>query len=193
MDLLFATTNPGKIQSMRRELEPYGVNVVQAPIELPEPRSDDVETIATHKVIYAYERLGKPVVALDAGFYIDSLNGFPRAFVNFALQTIGLEGILRLVEGKDRRCEFSHCIAYHDGTKTYTFTDHVPGQMAAEPRGTLHEKHWSELALVFIPDGLDKTLAEMPPEDYARWHKDMSRDDTATKQFARWYLRTSPR
>ena len=37
-------------------------------------------------------------MAMDADFCIDALNGFPKAFVNFALDTIGVEGILKLME-----------------------------------------------------------------------------------------------
>jgi inosine/xanthosine triphosphate pyrophosphatase family protein len=66
----------------------YGIKVVQVPLDIPEPRSDDVEEIAKEKVRYAFNEIGKPCVALDAGFYIGSLNGFPKAFVNFALSTM---------------------------------------------------------------------------------------------------------
>jgi len=45
----------------------------------------------------------KPCIALDTDFRIDELNGFPRAFVNFSLETIGVEGMLKLMEGKANR------------------------------------------------------------------------------------------
>ena len=56
--------------------------------ELDEPRSDDIKEIATAKVKQAYKIVKKPCIALDTGFFIDELNGFPRAFVNFSLDTI---------------------------------------------------------------------------------------------------------
>ena len=49
MEVYFATTNSGKIQSLQRVLDNYGVFVVQAAIEIPEPRSDDVSEIADGK------------------------------------------------------------------------------------------------------------------------------------------------
>ena len=45
----------------------------------------------------AYRLVNKPCIALDCGFWIDELNGFPRAFVNFALNTIGIDGMLKLM------------------------------------------------------------------------------------------------
>ena len=39
-------------------------------------------------------------MALDTDFRIEELNGFSRAFVNFSLDTIGINGILKLMEGK---------------------------------------------------------------------------------------------
>ena len=61
-----------------------------------EPRSDDIKEIATAKVKQAYDLVKRPCIALDTDFRIDELNGFPRAFVNFSLDTIGIDGILSL-------------------------------------------------------------------------------------------------
>ena len=62
-----------------------------------EPRSEDLEEIAKAKVIQAYEKVGHPCIAMDSGFYIEALGGFPKTFVNFALSTIGINGILKLM------------------------------------------------------------------------------------------------
>ena len=54
---------------------------------------------------------------MDCGFWIDELDGFPKAFVNFALDTIGIQGILKLMEGKENRdCRFTECLSYYDGS-----------------------------------------------------------------------------
>jgi len=57
--------------------------------------------------------VGKPLIVQDSSFHIRSLNGFPGAYIKYALKTIGLEGILKLLEGiEDRR-------AYAEGALTY--------------------------------------------------------------------------
>ncbi len=189
MKLNFATTNSGKVLTMQRDLAPFGIDVVQQSIDIPEPRSNDVQEIAEHKVRYAYHRLAAPVMVMDAGFYIDALNGFPRAFVNFALETIGIAGLLKLV-AEDRRCEFRECIAYLDErleTPKF-FITHIRGQLAHERRGTLHEGHWSDLALVFIPEGRTRTLAEMSMEELDRWREQSGAKDPHAKELPAWLL-----
>ena len=70
----------------------------------------------------AYEIVKKPCMAMDTDFKIDELNGFPRAFVNFSLETLGIEGILKLMEDKEnRKCAFNECLAYYDGNEIHYF------------------------------------------------------------------------
>lgn len=190
MRLVFATGNKGKALTMQRDLAPHGIEVIQEPLDIPEPRSNDVQEIAEYKVRYAYERLHSPVMVMDAGFYIDAINGFPRAFVNFALETIGIAGMLKLV-GDDRRCEFRECVAYIDerlATPKF-FIAHIRGTLATEPRGQLHEGHWSDLALVFIPEGRTTTLAEMTLAELDEWRESSGAKDPHAKEFPQWLLR----
>lgn len=102
-EIVFVTHNKGKIASAQRQLA--GVNVKIFEYELDEPRSDDIKFISKAKVEEAYNLVKKPCISLDCGFWIEELNGFPRAFVNFSLETLGLEGILKLMEGKEKKTE----------------------------------------------------------------------------------------
>lgn len=191
MELYYATTNTGKVHSLRRDLRVFGIEVVQAVIDIPEPRSDNPEEIAKKKVECAWRKLVKPVVAVDAGFYIHSLRGFPRTFVNFVLETIDLEGILTLVLGKGRVCEFRESLAYRDHslTEPKCFTVYVPGTLAGDLRGTLEPHHWSKLALIFMPEGESKTLAEMTKEEYLDWRG--RKRHSAAKELGEWLTQRS--
>ena len=109
-EIVFVTHNKGKIASANKQLE--GVNFKVFEYELEEPRSDDIKYISKYKVIEAFKLVNKPCISLDCGFWIDELDGFPRAFVNFALDTIGIEGILKLMETKENRnCRFTECLS----------------------------------------------------------------------------------
>ncbi len=191
--LWYATTNNAKVLSLRDRLEPHGFEVVQRPITIPEPRLDRVEDMAAIKAMLAYGEIQEPVVANDAGFYIYGINGFPRGFVNFALATIKLDGLIKLAAGTNRRCEFRHALAFHDGQvdTPKVFVDTVRGTMAIEPRGTIQPWHWSVLATIFIPDGREQTLAEMSEAEYKTW-RDSSRDPTYAQQFLNWYRVNRP-
>ncbi len=190
MEITYVTTNKGKVSSLSRHLLPYGISVVQKPIDLPEPRDDNVEVIAKHKAFFAYSILKEPLVVLDAGFYVKSLNGFPKAFVNFALDTIDIGGILKLVEGKERECEFKHCLAYIDGTLTQPvlFVSSVKGIIAQQSRGKMQDHLWSKLGLIFIPEHGNRTLAEMSKEEYDAFWKDYPGEVSCQEKFGEWYF-----
>ena len=183
MEIYFATTNHGKVQSLQRDLGKYDISIIQQSIELIEPRSSDIQEIAQSKIQQAYIQIQKPTIVIDAGFYIDELNGFPRAFVNFSLETIGLEGILKLVENKSRGCEFRECLAYMDQTleEPKYFITHIKGQLADTQRGSMQKHLWSKLGLIFIPEGSKKTLAEMSYDEYLEWRK-ISREKNSLGQ-----------
>ncbi|MBI5803716.1 hypothetical protein HY450_00565 [Candidatus Pacearchaeota archaeon] len=186
--IYFATTNKGKVNSVSSALSKYGIEIVHYPLELPEPRSDDLREIAREKVLFAYEKIGKPCIALDSGFYVHSLNGFPKAFVNFVLGTIGIEGILKLVDGRSRDCEFRNCLSYFDDSRPEPdyFESNVEGLLSDFPRGEMRDYYWSKLFLVFIPKNGNKTLAELTFEEYQNWRKERYKDSFATK-FAEWF------
>ena len=184
----YATTNNGKFHSLQRDLGKYGIKVIQRPIELIEPRSSDIQEIALSKITQAYPQILQPTVVMDAGFYIPALNGFPRTFVKFSLDTVGLEGMIRLLEGKPRECYFGECLAYMDPSMQdphYLFTE-VEGIFASEKKGEMQDHFWSELALVFIPKGSDKTLAEMSKGEYIAWRKLSREENSLGKKLYEW-------
>jgi len=188
MDIYFATTNQGKVQSIQRDLGKYNISVIHEPINLTEPRSSDVQEIARSKIQQAYAQIQKPTIVIDAGFYIDELNGFPKVFVNFSLETIGLKGILKLVENKSRGCEFRECLAYMDESldKPKYFIEHVRGQLANAQRGSMQKHLWSKLGLIFIPVGSKKTVAEMSYREYLEWKKIYKEKNSLAQKLYEW-------
>ena len=98
-EIVFVTHNKGKIAEAQKVLKNIKLEIFEH--ELEEPRSEDVKYISKCKVMEAYKIVKKPCISMDAGFWIDELNGFPKAFVNFSLETVGINGILKLMEGKD--------------------------------------------------------------------------------------------
>ncbi len=188
-EVYFATTNAGKVATIAKKLSDFGVVVKHEAIELPESRSYDVAEIACQKAVAAFKRLERPCFAVDAGFHIRSLNGFPKTFVNFALQHIGLDGFLKLVDGKERHCEFRVCIAFcdSDAAEPIVFERIVPGNIALKPRGIERERNWSSLSFIFIPDNESKTLAEMTDAEFEEW-RIKSDVDRNIRDFAKYLL-----
>ena len=184
-EVIFVTHNKGKIESAKKYLKDVNFKVLE--YELEEPRSDDIKEIATAKVKEAFEIVKRPCIALDTDFRIEELNGFPRAFVNFSLDTIGINGILKLMENKEnRKCYFGECLSYYDGKELHQFMGKHEGNLAKEILGNNEEEKWSDLWYIYKPYGYDKTLAQMTKEERDGRKREKSVDSFS--EFAKWYL-----
>ncbi len=182
-EIVFVTHNPGKIASAQKTLKNVKLSIFE--YELDEPRSDDIEYISKMKVMEAYKLVKKPCISLDCGFWIDALNGFPRAFVNFALETVGLEGILKLMEGiENRSCRFTECLSYYDGKKLHQFAGKHEGLIAPAILGLDTDEKWSDLWYIYIPKGYEKTLAQMTQEE--RDSRVLYDSVDSMEEFAKW-------
>lgn len=188
-EIVFVTSNRGKYNSARNFLGKYRVKVVQKSLEVPEPRGN-LEQIAIHKTKYAFKILKKPLIAMDAGFFIYSLNGFPMMFTNFVLETIGIEGIIKLVQDKNRSCEFKEVLCYCDNLRKRPklFERIVKGKISEEPLGKVKSYHWSKLALIFIPEGESKTMAQMTKKEFMNFRERVDRN-SHWEQFVKFFLR----
>ena len=183
-EIVFVTTNQGKIASAQKSL--VGIKVVSLDAGLIESRSDDIRVIAKEKVMQAYKMTNKPCIALDAGFFIDEWNGFPRAYVNPALETLGLKGILKLMENIENRvCEFRQCLAYYDGKEMKTFESIAKGNLSETIEGKENGKKWSELWYIFKPLNFEKTLAEFEEKDFIQYNN--ISDPSSIKKFGDWF------
>jgi len=186
MDIItFVTTNQGKVLEAQKQCDSVGIKLITYNYELIEPRSEDLEEIAKAKVMQAYEKVGHPCIAMDSGFYIEALGGFPKTFVNFSLSTIGINGILKLMEGvTDRTAYFKQCLAYYDGKEIKYFYSRHDGKIADEISGDERVQKWSDLWYIFISNGYDKTLASLSDTEH-EYRQNKSEGTLA--QFTKWY------
>lgn len=183
-EIIFVTHNKGKIATAKKQLQEIDFKVFEYDLE--EPRSDDIKYISKYKVMEAYKLVNKPCISLDSGFWIDELNGFPKAFVNFALDTIGIEGMLKLMEGKENRaCRFTECLSYYDGEELQQFMGSHEGTLAEKILGKDSSEKWSDLWYIYKPSGYDKTLAEMTESE--RNNRKKYESVSSMKVFAKWY------
>ncbi|MHA1555747.1 MAG: non-canonical purine NTP pyrophosphatase [Candidatus Heimdallarchaeota archaeon] len=156
--ITFVTNNQEKIADIRLMLgETINLNFVSA-IELLEIQSLSVEAVVISKAKQAYEKLGKPVAVSDSGLEITSLNKFPGALVKFANETIGQDGLVKLLEGKtNRKAYFVAAIAYCSSQEdVVVFVEKDEGTIAEKPRG----EGW-HFDRIFIPEGETQTWAEI--------------------------------
>ncbi len=192
-EIVFVTHNKGKIASAKKKLKDINFSIFE--YEIDEPRSDDIKYISKVKVMEGYKIVNKPCISLDCGFWIDELKGFPKAFVNFALDTIGIDGILKLMEEKENRdCRFTECLSYYDGKELHQFMGKSEGSISNEILGIDTDKKWSDLWYIFIPKGYNKTLAQMTEEERNIRHEEKEKNEELKKyyvssmdEFVKWW------
>jgi len=185
--ITFVTSNSGKVFTAQQYLNELNIELETYNHELIEPQSDDLAEIAKSKVMQAYKIVKQPCIAQDSGFYIEALGGFPSAYVHYALDTIGVNGILKLMKDVSNRvCMFKECLAYYDGTSVEYFYCNHEGMLSCEILGDDHPEKWSDLWYVFIPNysAEGKTLAQYTVDETRERRKNI---DSSLKKFARWY------
>ncbi len=187
-EIVFATSNQGKAKSLKYYFKKYKVdiNVIQKPLELIEPQADTAEEVSRVKAKQAWERLKLPVLVDDSSFHIQALKGFPGPYIKPMLETIGVEGIMQLMDGqKDRRAWFLSSLVYIDYEgKEYIFADDpYEGNITNQISKQNTTDAWSDLFKIFIPDGQTKVLSELTIDER---HNVQSKRVDSYEKFAKW-------
>ncbi len=171
MEIDYVTSNLKKFEEAYHILKAgenaNSLSIVHANVHLTEIQGT-AEEIAIHKAKEAYSILKKPVIIDDISLYCHALNGMPGPYIRYFLETIGDEGIYKLISHYScRRVDAVCSIAFYDGIESpRVFQGSVSGSIVA-PHGskTLHGKvSWNTIVQL---DGCESTLADMPLEEYA--------------------------
>lgn len=162
MRVFFATTNQHKFEEASKVLRAYGVELVLYRFEKPELQLSSLREIALMSALVAYAHVGAPVVVEDSGLFVKALGGFPGPFSSYVYKTIGVRGLLKLMENvEDREAYFESAVALVRPPYERVFVARVKGRIADSPRGT----GGFGFDPVFIPEGEDRTFAEMSVEE----------------------------
>jgi len=172
MKYVLASANPGKVKEMRDILSELDIDVVsRAELGI----TIDVEETGT--TFYQNARLkaeaiclasGMPAIADDSGLIVESLNGEPGVYSS----SYGGEGLNT----------YDHCMYLLDKMKNMeqrrakfvcTIVCAFPGGIHLTVNGECHGKILTELRgtggfgydQVFLPDGYEKSMAELNPDE----------------------------
>ena len=181
MKITLVTGNWAKVAKAKECLEPLGFEIDNKKMDTIEIQADTVEEVAKFSAKYASEVLKANVVKNDSGLMIDALNGFPAVYTHYIQDTIGEDGILKLMENiENRKAKFVAALAYCEyGKEPVVFTSVTEGRISTKKQGQ-YGWFWD---FIFIPDGTDKTLGCFPDDQrFEYWN------DTGYIQLAK-YLR----
>src|SRR5690606_3620860 len=166
--LLFATSNPHKLQEVRSILDSSfiidGLDSLEFEGEIPETQ-DTIEGNAIQKVNFISQYTTVAVFAEDTGLIVPQLGGAPGVYsARYAgEQKSDQDNMAKLLaaldnQSYDRKAYFRTVIAYRDPEGGIsTFTGEAHGRISTTSKG---DKGFG-YDPVFIPDGYDLTFAEL--------------------------------
>lgn len=171
MKLVFATNNVHKLAEARAILQEAQINVLSlADVGLSVDVEETGKTFHENALLKAravYSLLQQPCFADDSGLEVFALQREPGVFSS---RYAGEEGnsdkniakLLNKLEGvEDRRARFVTVICLMMDGKPVFFEGEVRGKITYERKGSGGFGYDS----VFLPDGFEKTFAEMIPEE----------------------------
>lgn len=180
----FVTSNVHKFLEAREVLAEYKLATAQLRVPATEIQDDSLENIARFSALDAVKNCGLPIFVEDAGLFVDALGGFPGPYSKYVFNTVGLKGILKLMDGVENRdAYFMSVVAYVSPEEKPTcFVGKVKGKIISELKGTSGFGYDP----IFVPlDGDGRTFAEMSTEE----KNTFSHRADALRMFAEWYSR----
>jgi len=176
MDIVLATRNKKKVEEIRRITADLPIAVLSLDDfrDCPETIEDrdTFEGNAVKKAVEAAACTGKMSLADDSGLEVEALGGAPGVYSaryapdatsgNDPKNYVKLLKDLNNIPPHERSARFVCCLAlaYPDG-RTRTFFGYSRGRIGFEPKG----KKGFGYDPVFLPEGFDRTFAEMTPEE----------------------------
>jgi XTP/dITP diphosphohydrolase len=170
MDLVFATNNKHKIEEVRQildgEFHLLSLSDINCDEELPET-GNTLEANASQKANYVHKKFNTDCFSDDTGLEIEALDGKPGVFsARYSGEEKDSEKNIKKVlyemkNIKNRKAKFKTIISLIIQNKEYLFEGIVNGKITEEKQG---EKGFG-YDPIFIPDGYEKSFAEMPLEE----------------------------
>lgn len=178
----FVTSNVHKFQEAHSVLSEYKIATAKLKVEAVEIQDDSLENIAKYSVQDAVKNCGLPVFVEDAGLFVEALNGFPGPYSKYVYNSVGVKGILKLMNSvENRNAYFQSVIAFGSPDEQPTcFVGKVEGKISLQERGNSGFGYDP----IFEPsEGDGRTFAEMTTTE----KNGLSHRAEALRKFALWY------
>ncbi|MES2225288.1 MAG: non-canonical purine NTP pyrophosphatase [Patescibacteria group bacterium] len=157
-EVVFITGNQKKADYLGQLL---GHPIEHVKVDLDEVQSLDLKEVVKHKLRQAYAQVERPVLVEDVALEFTALGRLPGTFIKWFLEELSLEGLCRLLDGKERGAKARCVFGYFDGQTESYFEGGMDGTVPEKPAGE-GGYGWDA---VFIPEGYSLTRAELSAED----------------------------
>jgi XTP/dITP diphosphohydrolase len=155
--LRFVSRNKYKLDEAKTILDPLGVAIVPVEKAIEELQTDNPRVLVRDKALKAFEYLGEPLFVEHTGLYLDYLNGLPGGLTQIFWDSLKEDRFAQLFGNPHHKVMAKTVIGYIDGKKCHFFEGEISGRISSEPRGP-RGFQWD---CVFVPEGFDKTFAEL--------------------------------
>jgi len=169
IELVFATNNAHKLEEVQaivgEKIRIKSLRDIDCHDDIPET-GDTFQENARQKTDYLVQKYGVNCFGDDSGLEVDALHGEPGVYSARYSGTRDMEKNIDLLleklgDSEDRKARFRTVISLYLDGKQYFFEGAIEGKIIHERKG---EKGFG-YDPVFIPDGYDKTFAEMSAEE----------------------------
>ena len=185
--ITFITGNQHKVKEAEIIFQKFNIKLEHIDLSYTEPQGSLID-VANSGAKYACEKLNKPVIVEDAGLFIEALNDFPGTYSSYVQETLGNQGILKLMKDvnnfNDRYAEFRSVIGYcTPNSEPKIFFGRVKGHISTMEKGSLG----FAFDPIFYIEEKGKTFGELTPEEKSQF----SHRQNAMKSFIKWYIENS--
>ena len=159
MKIYFVTGNKNKL----KEVQMIMPEVEGLELDLPEIQELDHKKVVEYKLNEAKKyKPGLNLMIEDLSVEIDGMNGLPGPLIKWFLKSVGRDGVYKMAKlFGNQRAIATEILGYVDTDgKMMFFEGKVEGKIV-EPTGE-SDFGWDP---IFIPDGFDKTFAQMGVEE----------------------------
>lgn len=170
MEIVLGSSNPHKVKEINEIVGDADINFVLPPEGFdPDETGTTFEENSLIKAKAAWELSHNWSLADDSGLCIDALDGKPGIFSARYAETAQkrIERVLKELEGVENRKAHFTChmtLIAPDGTVALSCEGVCEGQIIKEAKGT----NGFGYDPIFLPDGYDKTIAELPEDEKNR-------------------------
>lgn len=187
----FITSNQGKIKALKKSftLQDIDVHIFANNLDIVEPQLDNVQEVSKFKALKAFEIIKEPVLVEDGGFEIKELSGFPSVYTKYILKTIGVDGILNLMNNiQDRSARFVSIATFIDADGQLFQFEREGGEFEISKNKVdiVSPFAWSELWKIIYLKEHNKNLCELSEQELSEYYEKNGSNGSIQK-FVKWY------
>ncbi len=186
IEFYFASGNDYKIAEAKAALAQHRIQVKKLEgFEKLEIQHTNLEEVAKAALALIVSKTQKLVFVEDSGLFVHELNGFPGPYSSYVFETLGVQGILRLLNStKNRKAEFRSSVCFGTQGKILAiFSSVTEGTITIEAKG----ENGFGFDPIFVPMWNSKTFGQMELKEKTVY----SHRAKALNKLALWYLNAS--